>query len=149
MPVHRGQNSGKEAVQISIEDYWLDFEQMQNLPERFRHWLEYDANDTYQVRSIFNYHVGHGRSFAEIERFMRDFSRKQYEEDYAWTGEKPPHRKGDNNEQLPKLRNAFDVDRQSGQLAVQMQRGSRPQSRRRRASLSRNAVENDDDYYQW
>lgn len=143
MPHTSGQNAGKEAVEIPAEDFWRDFERMQELPASFRHWLEYEANDTYQIGPIFQYHMWHGRTFGELEAFMKHYSRQQYTEDYVWTGETPPQ-KGKTNEHVSQLRITPALGRQSGKETVQVRR---PMGRKRRASLANNPVDNDGDYY--
>lgn len=129
-----------------MEEFGRDFERMQQLPAKFRNWLEYEANDTFLINPIFQYRMAHGRTFAELERFMRDFSRNQYIEDYAWTGETPPHRKGDGNEQLPQLRLTPVTGRQPRKSTVQVQRRTRPKPRRNNF-LTAARVENDGDTY--
>lgn len=140
-----GQNAGKQAVEISASEYWRDFERLQELPADLRHWLEFEANDTYQVGPILEAYWVRLMSYAAIERHLRNFSRSQYESDYAWTGEKPPM-KGKTNEQLPELRSATVADRQSRKPAISVHDRAR---RRRRSFVSAQRVENDGDYYEW
>jgi hypothetical protein len=143
--VAHGQNAGNQAIEIPAFEFWLDFERMQELPVDLRHWLEYEANDTYQIGPILDAYWVQLMSYAAIERHLRNFSRSQYESDYEWTGEKPPM-KGKTNEQLPELRSTTLAAGQSRKTAIQMQRRRRP---RRRSFISTRPVYNDADYFEW
>lgn len=147
MPHTPGQNAGKQAIAVPDADFWRDFERMQELPAGFRKWLEFEANDTYQIGPIFQYRDWHGRTFGELEAFMRHYSREQYIEDYAWTGETPPH-KGKTNEHVSELRATSAFDRQPRETAVQVRSQAKRPSRRR-ASLASQPVYNDADYFEW